>query len=103
MSGELLKQAIDKRCEIIDVMSGFDDKLADEVIQNESLEKIDSALLRQTIRKLTLNRNIVPVLLGSAYKNTGVQLLMNGVASFLPAPNERDSVYNCFGLVNAIQ
>ncbi|XP_031633022.1 ribosome-releasing factor 2, mitochondrial isoform X2 [Contarinia nasturtii] len=94
--GELLKKAIDKRCEIIDIMSGYDDKLADEVIQNDSLENINSSIIRQAIQSLTINQNIVPVFLGSAYKNTGVQLLMDGVTSYLPAPSERTSIYDCF-------
>lgn len=99
LAGDLLKKTLDKRCEIIDIMSGFDDKLADEVIQNDSLEKINSALVREAIRSLTLKQNIVPVLLGSAYKNTGVQLLMDGITTYLPAPSDRDSIYKCFGSV----
>lgn len=97
LSGELLKKAIDKRCEIIDLMSGYDDKLADEIIKNDSLETIDSLLVKQSIRNLTIKQNIVPIFLGSAYKNTGVQLLMDGVTSYLPAPSERSSIYQCFG------
>lgn len=97
LTGNILKEAIDKRCEIIDTMSGFDDKLADEIIKNDSLENIDSVLVRQCIRNLTIKQHIVPVLLGSAYKNTGVQLLIDGIISYLPAPSDRDSVYKCFG------
>lgn len=97
LDGELLKKSIEKRCEIIDLMSGYDDKLADEIIKNNSLENIDSSIVRQTIRNLTIKQAIVPVFLGSAYKNTGVQLLMDGVTSYLPAPSERGSIYKCFG------
>lgn len=99
LTGNLLNEAIEKRCEIIDTMSGFDDRLADEVIKNNSLENIDAGIVRQAIRSLTIKQHIVPVFLGSAYKNTGVQLLMDGVLSFLPAPSECDSVYKCFGSV----
>lgn len=97
LSEDIRKKAVEKRCEIIDMMSGFDDKLANAVIQNDSLENIDSSIVQQAIRNLTLKQNIVPVFLGSAYKNTGVQLLMDGVVSFLPKPSERDSIYKCFG------
>lgn len=97
LHGELLKKAIEKRCEIIDLMSGYDDKLADEIIKNDSLENIDSSIVRKTIRNLTIKQKIVPIFLGSAYKNTGVQLLMDGITSYLPAPNERGSIYKCFG------
>lgn len=99
LSGELLKNAVDKRCEIIDLMSGYDDKLADEIIKNDSLEAIDSSIVRQAIRNLTIKQNIVPVFLGSAYKNTGVQLLMDGITTYLPTPSERSSIYKCFGYV----
>lgn len=95
--GAVLKEAIEKRCEIIDKLSGHDDKLADEVIQNDSLENIDSSIVRHAIRNLTIKQQIVPVFLGSAYKNTGVQLLMDGIVTYLPTPNDRDSVYKCFG------
>lgn len=99
LTGDRLKEAVDKRCEIIDLMSGYDDKLANEVIQKDSLENIDSTIVRQTIRSLTLQQSIVPVFLGSAYKNTGIQLLMDGVTAYLPAPSERDGPYQCFGCV----
>lgn len=103
LTGDLLSEAVNKRCEIIDLMSGLDDKLADEVIQSDSLENIDSSIVRQAIRNLTLKQSIVPVFLGSAYKNTGVQLIMDGVTSYLPAPSERDSVYRCFGFVKKLK
>lgn len=83
-------------------MSGYDDKLANEVIKNDSLENIDSSIVRQAIRNLTIKQNIVPVFLGSAYKNTGVQLLMDGVTLYLPSPTERTTVYDCFGQVDEI-
>jgi elongation factor G len=39
----------------------------------------------------------VPVLAGSAYKNAGIQLLIDSVINYLPSPNERNKIYNCFG------
>lgn len=100
LSGDLLLQAIDKRCEMIDLLSGHDDELADAVISNDSLENIDSATVMKAIRRATIQRKIVPVLLGSAYKNTGVQPLMDSVISFLPTSKERNTAYECFGYGN---
>lgn len=97
LKGEVLQQAVVKRCELIDLLSGYDDELADAVISNDSLENIDSALVVRAIRSATIQQKIVPVLLGSAYKNTGVQPLMDSVLSFLPMPNERSTIYECFG------
>lgn len=94
---ELRRQAVEKRCEMIDLLSGYDDALADAIITNDSLENIDSSLVLKAIRNATIHQKIVPVLLGTAYKNAGVQPLMDSVISFLPAPNERNSIYKCFG------
>lgn len=85
-----------KRNELIDLVSGFDDNLADVIISNNSLDNLDEDLLSNAIRRATINQKIVPVLLGSAYKNTGVQPLMDAVIKYLPAPNERNSIYDCF-------
>lgn len=92
-----IKTATKKRLEIIDNLSGIDDQLAEAIITNNSLENINLDLLLNAIRRQTINRKIVPVLLGSAYKNTGVQLLMDSVINYLPAPHERNQIYNCFG------
>lgn len=86
-----------KRLELIDALSGIDDELAEFIIKNDSLENISLDMILSAIRRQTINRQIVPILLGSAYKNTGVQLLMDSIINYLPAPNERNQLYNCFG------
>lgn len=92
-----MKNTIEKRCELVDLLSGYDDQLAEEIIKTDSLKNIKSDIIKLVIRNLTGKRVIVPTFLGSAYKNMGVQPLMNGIVSFLPAPTERNS-YN-FGFV----
>lgn len=94
---DILARATSMRSELIDLVSGFDDALAEVVISNNSLEGIDTDLIVSAIRRATIAQKLVPVLLGSAYKNTGVQCLMDAVLNFLPAPNERNSIYDCFG------
>jgi len=49
---------------------------------------VSAAELRESIRKATLTLKFTPVMMGSAYKNKGVQLLLDGVASYLPNPTE---------------
>lgn len=93
---KMFKEAREKRIQMIDTLSGHDDNLAESIIASESLENVDINLVLNAIRRLTLKRSIVPILMGSAYKNVGVQLLIDSVINYLPAPNERNEMYNCF-------
>eukprot|EP00596_Hydrurales_sp_CCMP1899_P008555 CAMPEP_0119039322 /NCGR_PEP_ID=MMETSP1177-20130426/8735_1 /TAXON_ID=2985 /ORGANISM="Ochromonas sp, Strain CCMP1899" /LENGTH=654 /DNA_ID=CAMNT_0007003037 /DNA_START=391 /DNA_END=2355 /DNA_ORIENTATION=+ len=74
-----------KRKELVERLAEVDDDIA-ELFINE----IDPTALqlRDSIRKQTILRNFVPVFMGSAYKNKGVQLLLDGVTHFLPSPPE---------------
>ncbi|XP_017131562.1 ribosome-releasing factor 2, mitochondrial isoform X1 [Drosophila elegans] len=92
-----LRQLQEKRNELIDRLSGLDDELADVVISTESFDKVDNALIERALRRATSQQKVVPVLLGSAYKNVGIQRLMDAVNSYLPAPEERNQIYDCFG------
>ncbi|KXJ75401.1 hypothetical protein RP20_CCG011790 [Aedes albopictus] len=92
-----LAHAQDKLYETIDALSGLDDHLAQAIIESDSMENANPQLVFDAIRSCTMKQQIVPVLLGSAYKNIGVQLLMDAVLRYLPAPNERNEIYNCFG------
>lgn len=96
---ELATKIYEKRLEMIDTLSGYDDKLADTIIANESLENVSLEDILNALRRLTIERKIVPMLCGSAYKNAGVQLLMDAVINYLPAPHEseKNKIYNCFG------
>jgi len=54
-------------------------------------QHIDESLIKRVIRSATINRDIVPVMVGSAFKNKGVQPLMNAVCEYLPSPIDRVS------------
>jgi elongation factor G len=103
LSDDELKLGKDKQMELIDCLSGEDDELADYIISNDSLENIEPDLLQKALRKATVNQKIVPVLLGSAYKNAGIQPLIDSVIHYLPAPNERNNVYDNFGWVQSCE
>ncbi|KAH8276879.1 hypothetical protein KR026_002028 [Drosophila bipectinata] len=92
-----LRDLQERRNELIDRLSGVDDELADVVISTESFDKVDNGLVERALRRATGQLKVVPVLLGSAYKNVGVQRLMDAVNAYLPAPEERNQVYDCFG------
>ncbi|TFG82423.1 MAG: elongation factor G [Spirochaetales bacterium] len=80
----MMDDAAKYREELLDSASMFSDELAEAYLEGvETPEMIKAA-----IRKGTISLQFVPVFVGSAYKNKGVQLLLNGVIDFLPAPDE---------------
>ncbi|CAD5186132.1 unnamed protein product [Musa acuminata subsp. malaccensis] len=75
----------EKRRELIEVVSEVDDQLAEAFLNDEPISPVD---LRMAIRRATVARKFVPVYMGSAFKNKGVQPLLDGVLNYLPCPTE---------------
>jgi elongation factor G len=73
------------REELLDAVSMFSDELAELYLEGEA---IPEDLFHEAIRKGTLAEKFVPVMVGSAYKNKGIQLLLEGVKNYLPNPSE---------------
>jgi len=85
-----IKGECDKyREELISAASEFDDAVAEKYLGGE---EISVAELRGAIRKGTLSLALTPVFVGSAYKNKGVQLLLDGVTYYLPNPTEKENI-----------
>jgi len=80
----LLKEAEARREELLDAASMFSDALMEAIFEGSVTE----TLIREAVRKGTLQRKLTPVFLGSAYKNIGVQSLLDGVCDYLPSPQE---------------
>ncbi len=79
---ELLEEARSYREEMLDAVSMFSDELMEAILEGEpSPEQIHAA-----VRSGTLSLKLTPVFVGSAYKNVGVQPLMDAVVNYLPAP-----------------
>ncbi len=85
----LLAEAKAKREELIDAASLFSDELTEAILEEK---EITPELLYAAVRKGALKREITPVYMGSAYKNKGVQPLLDGVTYLLPAPSEVENV-----------
>jgi elongation factor G len=81
---ELKKLADEKRDEMLDAVSMYSDELAEAYLEGTPTEE----LIYDAVRKGTIACKLCPVFMGSAYKNKGVQLLLNSVLRFLPAPND---------------
>lgn len=75
----------DKRRELIEVVSEVDDQLAEAFLNDEPISANE---LKAAIRRATVARKFIPVYMGSAFKNKGVQPLLNGVLDYLPCPAE---------------
>jgi len=76
------------REELIDAASMFSDELAESFLDGV----VDNDVLKAAIRNGTIAEKLVPVFVGSAYKNKGVQVLLDGVTSYLPDPTEVKNV-----------
>jgi elongation factor G len=71
------------RREVIEAAVEFDDRLMEKYLEQHDLSEADAQL---AIRKATLALGLVPVFCGSAFKNKGVQTLLDGVVDYLPSP-----------------
>ena len=80
---ELSQKAEDLRNEMIEMAVEMDDEAMEAYLEGE---EPSAELLRSLIRKGTLAMEFVPVLAGSAFKNKGVQPLLNAVIDYLPSP-----------------
>jgi elongation factor G len=81
---ELVEQAQEYHHQLIDAISHFDDEVLAAYIEDES--SVTPEMIRRAVRAGTLADEITPVLLGSAFKNKGVQLLLDAVVDYLPSP-----------------
>jgi len=80
---DLVALAKQYRAELIDVLAEFDETILEKFV---SEEEISAADLRAALRYGTLEGLCVPVLTGSAFKNKGVQPLLDAVVDYLPSP-----------------
>ena len=80
---EFADVAAEKRAELLDAAANYDDELMMMVLEDE---EIPVGMLKAAIRKGTLANELNPVLVGSAYKNKGVQELLDAVVDYLPSP-----------------
>ncbi len=81
----LLERAKQMREELIDAASVFSDELTEAVLEDTP---VTEKMIIEAVRQGTLKRELTPVFMGSAYKNKGVQPLLDAINAYLPAPEE---------------
>ena len=75
---------------LLESIAFFDEDLMTQYF--EDAKSITAEQLNFVLRKAVLNRQIVPVIMGAAYKNKGVQTLLNAVCDYLPSPLDRGAI-----------
>ncbi|MDX2197767.1 MAG: elongation factor G [Phycisphaerae bacterium] len=83
---ELVDQANRARTAMLETLSLYDDELMEQILEGKD---IPEEKLHTIIRRLTISRDIVPVMMGSAFKDKGVQLLLDAIVRYLPSPLDR--------------
>lgn len=82
---ELKSTAEKYRQELIENIANYNDDILNKYVENI---EISEGELKKAIREITINVNGVPVLCGAAFKNKGVQPILDGVVDFLPSPDD---------------
>jgi len=86
---ELAEQAAEYREKLLDSVLVYDDDLMEAYLEGA---EIDEEALKACIRKAVINIDLIPVLCGTAFKNKGVQTLLDAVVDFMPAPTDVPSI-----------
>lgn len=82
---DLASKAEESRKELIERLADVDEEIGELFLMEE---EVPADVLTNAIRRATISLNFVPVFMGSAFKNKGVQLLLDGVANYLPSPTD---------------
>jgi elongation factor G len=77
------EQVAEARTEILEVLSEVDEVIMERYLADE---RVEDSLIKAALRRGTISLEIVPVLCGSAFKNKGVQALLDAVVAYLPSP-----------------
>ena len=82
---DLLDQATEYQEQMVEAAAESSEELMDEYLENGSLS---TEQIKKALRQLTIDNEIVPVMCGSAFKNKGVQAMLDGIVDYLPSPTE---------------
>jgi elongation factor G len=84
---DMLDESQESRAAMLEGLSMYSDEMMEKLLAEE---EISEDLIHKVIRQATQQQGMTPVLVGSAYKNKGVQLLLDSVTRYLPSPLDRE-------------
>lgn len=84
---DMLDEAQEARGAMLEGLSMYSDEMMEKLLGEE---EVSEDLIHKVIRQATQQQGMTPVLVGSAYKNKGVQLLLDSVERYLPSPLDRE-------------
>ncbi|GAE93756.1 translation elongation factor G [Gracilibacillus boraciitolerans JCM 21714] len=87
------EQAEEYRTRLVEAVAELDEDLMERYLEGEEISNDE---LKAAVRKATLSVEFYPVFCGSAFKNKGVQLLIDGVVSYLPSPIDIPAIEGTF-------
>ena len=87
---ELVDASQTARQLLLETIAEHDDELLEQYF--EAANSISVETIQRCIRQATLDRKIVPVMLGAAYRNKGVQPLLNAITQYLPSPSDVETL-----------
>ena len=86
----MIDEVNEYRDKMLEQLAEFDDEFMAKYFDDPESISVDE--IKSAIRKATLDRNMVPVLCGSSFKNKGVQTLLDAVCAYLPSPSDAGEV-----------
>ncbi len=87
---DMLDQAQEYREKMIEAICETDEELMEKFFEDPDSITVDE--LKQSLRKATINNEIVPMLCGTSYRNKGVQMLLDAVVDYMPAPTDIEDI-----------
>ncbi len=86
---ELMEKAIEYRKIMVEAVADYSEEIMEKYLMEEEISEEE---IHEAIRKATLDLSITPVLCGSAFKNKGVQAMLDAVLQYLPSPLDVEAV-----------
>ena len=82
---DMIEKAEQYRAELLEAVSEFDDEIMEKYLEGE---EVSEEAIKRAIRRATIAVKMVPVCCGTSYRNKGVQMLLDAVVDYMPAPTD---------------